>query len=140
MNIGIVIITHNKSAKALLETTEMLCGKQENIVAVNFFQDMDNISLSKSCEEGISKLNIQEGIIFLVDVFGGTPFNVAYILSKKYKNAKIISGVSIPMIIEACEIREENISLDDKIISIKNAAIEVIKGIDTSLNSNLDDE
>ena len=138
-NIGLVIITHNETATALLKTTEMLCGVQSNIEAINFYGDMDNVSLQEKCEKSIKNLNIEDGIIFLVDVFGGTPFNVAFMLSKKYKNSYIIIGVNIPMILEAYDLREEDIPLNEKIDLIKKAAIEVILGQETS-SQNLDDE
>lgn len=138
-NIGLVIITHNEAATALLKTTEMLCGIQPNIEAVNFYGDMDNLSLLEKCEKSIKNLNIEDGIIFLVDVFGGTPFNVSFMLSKKYENSYIISGVNIPMILEAYDLREEDIPLNEKVNLIKKAAIDVILGQETN-NQNSDDE
>ncbi|ELV05414.1 PTS sugar transporter subunit IIA [Brachyspira hampsonii] len=115
MSTAIVIISHGRTAEALLETVEMICGKQKNTAAVNFYMDMDNLILMENCKNKISFLDIEEGIIFFVDIFGGTPFNTAYILSKTYKNSYIISGVNIPMLIEAYEIRNDNIELEEKI-------------------------
>lgn len=138
MSIAIVIISHGKTAEALLETVEMICGKQENTAAVNFYMDMDNLILIENCKNKISLLDTEKGIIFFVDIFGGTPFNAAYILSKTYKNSHIISGVNIPMLIEAYEIRDNNIELEEKISLIKQSAIEVISGVNK--NNNTDDE
>lgn len=140
MSIGIVIVTHNESAKALLDTTEMICGKQENIIAINFYPNMDNLALLNKMKEKIKNLDIKDGIIFLVDIFGGTPFNTAFLLSKEYKNSFIISGVNIPMIIESCEIREEKMELEKKIDLIKKVTIDIISGIETNRDDKLEDE
>ena len=51
-------------------------------------------------------LGVQEKLSLLtVDMFGGTPSNCAGGLSSKYP-VEVISGVNIPMLIEAVQLRD----------------------------------
>lgn len=99
-NIAVIVASHKEASKALLESAEMICGKQDNVAAVCFYEDMDNEKLLQEMENQIKKMEYADGLIFLTDLYGGTPFKIAYILSKKYKNSYVVSGVNLPMILE----------------------------------------
>lgn len=99
-NIAVIVVSHKEASKAVLESAEMICGKQDNVAAVCFYEDMDNEKLIQEMESQIIKMKYDDGLLFLTDLYGGTPFKAAFMLSKKYKNSYVVSGFNIPMLLE----------------------------------------
>ena len=99
-NIAVIVASHKEASKALLESAEMICGKQDNVSAVCFYEDMDNEKLIQQMENQIKKMKYEDGLLFLTDLYGGTPFKTAFMLSQKYKNSYVVSGFNLPMLLE----------------------------------------
>ncbi|WMC18848.1 MAG: PTS mannose transporter subunit IIAB [Enterobacteriaceae bacterium PSpicST2] len=117
MTVAIIITAHGSISKQLLITTEMLIGKQKNVACVDFLTGDNTDNLYLKYKKIINSLNIKKGIIFLVDIWGGSPFNVSSRIVIKKNNAEIISGVNIPMLIELFMIRNDNVTFN-KLISV----------------------
>lgn len=100
-NMAIMILSHKEMCKAMLESVEMICSKHENVTAVTFYEDMDDAQLMNAIEKGLSEMDTADGILFLADLYGGTPFKTAYLCSKKYENSYVLSGFNLPMVLEA---------------------------------------
>ncbi|MFI4847286.1 MAG: PTS mannose transporter subunit IIAB [Candidatus Makana argininalis] len=128
MSIAIIISTHGLSAKYMLNTVEMILGKQKNVKCVDFISGESSENLFKKYNLCIKKLSINNGIIFFVDIWGGSPFNAASRITISNKNYEVVSGVNIPMLIEVFMSRDKITSLKELIlISIKTGK----KGIKT---------
>lgn len=113
MSIAIILGTHGNAAEQLLLTTEMILGKQDNVGFIDFVPGENAQTLEKKYETQLSSLKTEEGILFLVDMWGGSPFNAASSLIKNKKNADIVTGVNIPMLIEVFMARDDELSLDE---------------------------
>lgn len=62
--------------------------------------------LRKKIVEAIETFDQQDEVLFLVDLWGGTPFNQANTLFEEHKdNWAIVSGLNLPMLIEAYAMR-----------------------------------
>lgn len=99
----ILLVSHRGIASGIKSTVEMVLGNS------------DQIKVIELTEEGVEKYTGEleayltswltgekKGIIF-ADIKGGTPFNQAELLLKKYHlkhKAKVISGVNLPMIVD----------------------------------------
>lgn len=138
MSIAIIVATHKESARALLESSEMICGKQDNIAAVDFYETEDVQSLKNKYLETIQQLDTDQGILFLVDLFGGTPFNAAYLLAKERKDVQVVAGLNLPMLLEAVMSREI-MGLEELVEDVKQTAIEGVKSAAVSVTQE-DDE
>ncbi|XZR53276.1 MAG: PTS mannose transporter subunit IIAB [Enterobacteriaceae bacterium] len=137
MMVAIVISMHGNASSSLLSTTEMLIGKQKNVECVDFLTGDNTDNLFIKYNKKINFLNIKNGIIFLVDIWGGSPFNTISRIAIKKKNIEIISGVNIPMLIELFMAREDNLSLKELIfIAFKNGqnGIKIFKNINIIKN------
>ncbi|MXP50922.1 PTS mannose transporter subunit IIAB [Pantoea sp. SoEX] len=113
MTIAIIVSTHGCAAEQLINTAEMILGKQENIEFVEFLIGENTETLIEKYEYKIKKLCTSEGILFLIDIWGGSPFNAASRIVLNKINNDIITGVNIPMLIEILMKREENISFNE---------------------------
>ncbi|MBK4765069.1 MAG: PTS mannose transporter subunit IIAB [Pantoea sp. Brub] len=135
MTIAIIIGTHGWVAEQLLKAAEMLIGDQQNIEFVDFVPGENTETLIEKYQQKIQKLNTSKGLIFLVDTWGGSPFNAANHIVSKKDNYDVIVGINIPMLIEILMVREDNPNFQDLVsIAIKTGR----KGI-KALKTQLDD-
>lgn len=99
--IGIILASHGEFAQGIRESGEMIFGKQEKLESVVLKPSMGPDDFRKSLEEKIETLDSEE-ILFLVDLWGGTPFNQVSSLIKGHEDKwAIITGLNLPMLIEA---------------------------------------
>ena len=105
--IGIIIVTHGNLALELKSAMEHILGIQKNIEIISIKPD-DDLEIKKSAlGESIKKVDEENGVIILTDMFGGTPSNLAISLLKIGK-IEIISGVNLPMLIKLIGLRDSN--------------------------------
>lgn len=62
--------------------------------------------LELNAEDGIKTLSESGSVLVLVDLFGASPFNVSLRLLQRFPEIKIVTGASLPMLIEALMNRE----------------------------------
>lgn len=91
----IVVATHGKFGEELLKSAEMIIGKQKDIKTCSYLEGMTLESFAKQVDEQI----INGKTLICVDLFGGTPFNVARGLSQK-KEFILLSGINLASMIE----------------------------------------
>lgn len=129
MSIAIVVCTHGKSAKQMVSSVEMIMGKQENVSTIDFIFGDGTEDLKKKYLDAISKMEKDDGVLFLVDLLGGSPFNVAATLCFENENYEVITGVNIPMLIEVLS-SKDSYSLNKVIEKALNSAKESIVHLD----------
>ncbi|MGP1955606.1 MAG: PTS mannose transporter subunit IIAB [Arsenophonus sp. NC-PY1-MAG3] len=133
VSVAIIISTHGVAAKQLLMTAEMLIGKQKNIAYINFVSGESISILIEKYNQNLNKLDVSQGVLFLVDIWGGSPFNAAsrIIKSKDKDNYDIVTGINVPMLIATLLSRD-----DDPIFSeLVRIAIETGRSEIKALNS-----
>ncbi|WP_392434773.1 PTS mannose transporter subunit IIAB [Yersinia sp. HM-2024] len=108
MSIAIIIGTHGVAAEQLLKTTEMLIGEQENVAYIDFVPGENADTLVEKYTAKLEGLETREGVIFLVDTWGGSPFNAASRIVSDKENYEVIAGVNIPMLVETFMARDDN--------------------------------
>lgn len=132
--IGILIVTHGNFGTELLKSAELIIGKQENVETLGLNHGDSVDELYKKVKDAIQKLDTEGGVLILTDLFGGSPSNVVA-ASLKGNNGRIesISGVNLPMLIEALDLRTRE-NLQDMVNQIIQIGIEGIKNIRLELN------
>ncbi len=105
--IGILLVTHANLGKTLIETIEFILGESpENFscVSINIQENPD--SLRKKIKKGLLKVDSDNGVIILTDMFGGTPSNLSYSFLEEGK-VEVISGVNLPILLKAVTARSK---------------------------------
>ncbi len=105
--IGIIIVTHGNLALELKSAMEHILGVQKNIEIICISSDDDLDERKNDIEGSIKKIDNNNGIIMLTDMFGGTPSNLAISFLKTGK-IEIISGVNLPMLVKLIGLRDSN--------------------------------
>lgn len=106
--IAIILGTHGKFSEEILKSTQMILGKQENVATITFLPGEGADDLMKKYEDVIKSLQCEAGVLFMVDLFGGSPFNAASRIAAKEENMDIITGINIPMLLEVFSAREDS--------------------------------
>ena len=97
---GIIVGTHGKFSEEIVTSCEMICGPQPNVRAVTLVPGEGPDDVVKKYEEAIAALDCADGVIFLNDLFGGSPYNAACRLAANNEAYGIVTGVNLPMLIE----------------------------------------
>ncbi|MBC8587849.1 PTS sugar transporter subunit IIA [Paratissierella segnis] len=103
--IGIIIISHGILADGLLESSKMLCGESAGVVSAKLEPTDSPDMFRKKLEIAIEKVDEGEGILILADIPGGTPANQGVLLQKHRDDIEVITGVNVPLLIEAIMMR-----------------------------------
>ena len=99
---GIIVGTHGRFAEELVKSCEMICGEQKNVRAVTLVPGEGPDDVVAKYEKAIEELDCAGGVLFLNDLFGGSPYNAACRLVIGNEAYGIVTGVNLPMLIEMC--------------------------------------
>ncbi|WP_080146881.1 mannose/fructose/sorbose PTS transporter subunit IIA [Marinilactibacillus piezotolerans] len=126
--VGIILASHGKFAEGILQSGSMIIGEQENVAAVTLMPSEGPDDIRRKMEEAIASFDTDE-ILFLVDLWGGTPFNQANTLFEEHKDKwAIVAGMNLPMVIEAYTSRfsmEKAQDIAAAIISVAQDSVKV---------------
>ena len=99
--VGIIIASHGEFAAGIKQSGSMIFGEQEKVESVVFMPSEGPEDLQRKLQEAIAKVDSEE-ILFLVDLWGGSPFNQANKLFEEAPEKRaIVAGLNLPMLIEA---------------------------------------
>ena len=129
MTIAIVIGTHGWAAEQLLKTAEMLLGEQENVGWIDFVPGANAETLIEKYNAQLAKLDTSKGVLFLVDTWGGSPFNAASRIVVDKEHYEVVAGVNIPMLVEAFMARDDNPSFDELVALAVETGREGVKAL-----------
>lgn len=114
MSIAIIIATHGVAAEQLLKTTEMLIGEQSDVAYIDFVPGENAETIMGKYQALVEgQLAHCDQVLFLVDMWGGSPFNAANRFQEGKNNMDVVAGVNIPMLVNVCMARDDVESLDE---------------------------
>lgn len=100
--VGIILASHGEFAKGILQSAAMIFGEQQNVAAVVLEPSEGPDDVKAKMQAAIASFDSQDEVLFLVDLWGGTPFNQANSLFEAHKDKwAIVAGMNLPMVIEA---------------------------------------
>ena len=106
--VGLIIVGHSDFPRILVNSAEEILGHIEKLKVVPLYPQESKNNLRVKLRRAIKDLGYTDGILVLVDMFGGTPCNVSLSLQKTF-HLKIITGLNLPMLLEAVLHRESEI-------------------------------
>lgn len=138
--VGVIITAHLQLAEELLKVARIVTGATlDNFMAVSINVDDNPDQAREKLVKAVKAVDTGDGVIIIVDMFGGTPSNLS--LSQLLRGkVEIVTGANLPMIIEAAsaahrislnalvtmltaagrrEIRSAGDVLDKKVVEIK---------------------
>lgn len=129
MTIAIVIGTHGWAAEQLLKTAEMLLGEQQNVGWIDFVPGENAETLIEKYHARLADLDTSKGVLFLVDTWGGSPFNAASRIVVDKEQYEVIAGVNIPMLVETLMARDDDPAFDELVAIAVETGREGVKAL-----------
>ncbi|MEC2224611.1 MULTISPECIES: PTS galactosamine/N-acetylgalactosamine transporter subunit IIA [Heyndrickxia] len=138
--IGMIVTGHGEFATGITSALELVLGKQESYVCVNFPNGDTAVELEKNLDRAVSQLEECDHIIVFADLLSGSPFNTAIMKAMKDKRIKVIYGVNFGMLIEAVMNRNMGTSVDEIVQNALANGKNQIGVFKTEAASNIDDD
>lgn len=118
--IGIIVVSHGTLSEHLVLAASLILGEQKFVKPITFSARESLEDLRKKTIEATNEF-IADGCLILTDIMGGSATNVSIEIMKSHENVYVVTGVSLPMLIEAISNRE-NTELKDLANQIVNSA------------------
>lgn len=108
--IGVLLVSHGKMAEGMKDSVGMIVGEAEQFETLALVPGQDISELKTNIFNKSQELNSGDGVLIFVDLYGASPFNASMKCVPEWKdlgiNARVITGMSLPMVITAVCNRE----------------------------------
>ena len=102
--VGVVVVTHEGAADALVGAARALLGNLAGVAAVPCAMADDFSALVDKISRGCQLVDEGAGVVMLVDLHGSSPFHASMSLLDGSRAAEILCGVNLPMLIKVATI------------------------------------
>lgn len=116
--IGIILAAHGPLPGAFLESTSMILGDLPQVTCLSLMPGDSLEGLVDRLQTATNEVNTGDGVLILLDMFGGTPANATALLTQQISNVQAVTGMNLPMLLEIFMARMGT----DKLAELTNAA------------------
>lgn len=95
----VIVISHGSYARGLVDTVQMIAGKQEDLEAFGLESEESVDTLKEKIRQSIEQASQEEEILILTDIFYGSPFNTVISLMPEY-DLYHVTGINLPLMME----------------------------------------
>ncbi|ANZ61514.1 PTS mannose transporter subunit IIA [Secundilactobacillus paracollinoides] len=136
--IAMIVASHGDFASGILQSATMIFGAQTKVTAVTFQASEGPADLKQKYEQALAEFDADDQVLFLVDLWGGTPFNVAsQLVAQSPERMALLTGLNLPMMIDAYTLREQ--PLTDVVPHLENSGRKGIRHLDLTPSDEEDD-
>lgn len=124
--VNLLLISHGPFCEGLLKSLEMITGPQKSIQVLPLYPGQSPDDYRLKLEQTLSTLT-GDTIVFC-DLKGGTPYNTAAMLKRRY-SFHLITGMNLPMLITAVTMCASKVSANEvakEILSPVSQGIELV--------------
>ena len=108
-SVGIVVVTHDQAAVAMVGAAFAIVGEIPGVTAVcigvgEAFPAMID-KISRGCEE----VDQGAGVLLLIDIHGSSPFHAAMTMLDGTRPAEVLCGVNLPMLMKLATVERRHV-------------------------------
>lgn len=104
--LSIILTGHGEFASGMEKAMKQIIGEQSQFIAIDFPETSTTAQLTTQLEQAVAMLDNEEGLIFLTDLLGGTPFRLASTLAMQKTGWEVIAGTNLQLLLEMVLERE----------------------------------
>ncbi len=104
----ILVVAHGDLGEALVRAAEMITGPQPDLFAIALWPEESPAALQEKLTATLQQAGNRPALV-LVDLLGGTPFNVVA-RHLRGRDGACVTGVNLPMLLEVLTARDEGLS------------------------------
>lgn len=102
---SIIMVAHGHLAYAFKESAEMIFGQLQQVFPLSFVVEEGFDTVVDRIKDSLAQT--EDSVLILTDLFAGTPFNAACAVAlQEDKQIEVLSGLSMPMVLEAAAMQE----------------------------------
>lgn len=105
--VGILLVSHGSLCTHLVSSVATITGEPEQCLAVDLRDGETPDAYRQRVEQALSELDTGSGVLALVDMIGGTPYNTVAALSRSGR-LQFVTGMNMPMLTFLAMEREED--------------------------------
>lgn len=112
----ILIVTHGELANGLVDSVRLIMGEQEDIWTFTLTHEMSIEDFGQRLQNKILSLCETDSVLVFTDLLLASPYNQAITCYKHLSDAnrlRVLTGVSLPMVLEAASLRLGGDSLEN---------------------------
>lgn len=125
--IGILLVTHGTLGEGIADSVALIVGEPEKLEVLTLKQSDNVMTFKEKVGCKLKELDDGDGVLVLVDMLGGSPYNVVA-ASLGEKHAECVTGLNLPMVLEALDSRTNNL-LEEVVDICMQSAKEVIVNV-----------
>lgn len=103
--IGVLLVSHGNMAEGMKDSVMMIAGEAVQFATLALIPGQDISELKTNIFNKSKELDTGKGVLIFVDLFGASPYNASMGCVPEWKefgtNVRIITGMSLPMIVTA---------------------------------------
>ena len=122
--IGIVVVSHGLLSEQLVAAASLILGEAKNVKAITFMARESLEDLRNKTTEAANEFT-EDGCIIFTDIMGGSATNVSIEIMKSRNDVFVVTGVNLPMLLDAINSRE-SLSLKDLAAQVSNSGVRSI--------------
>jgi len=109
--VGVIIVAHMQLAEELLKVAQIITSSTlDNFTAVSINLDDNPDQAREKLLKAVKAVDNGDGVIILVDMFGGTPSNISLSFLEE-NTVEVLTGMNLPMLTRLITLREKGLSL-----------------------------
>ena len=97
---GIIVIGHGCFGTGLASAAELILGKQENFLAIDFQDGDTKTELESKVQAALGQFEDAEHLLIFCDLLSGSPFNAMTAYTMGQKHSKVVYGTNLGMLVE----------------------------------------
>ncbi|WP_260259337.1 PTS galactosamine/N-acetylgalactosamine transporter subunit IIA [Vibrio intestinalis] len=105
--ISVILSGHGGFASGIAKAIHQVIGEQPQFKFIDFPEEATTPQLEASMRSAIEEIDSGDGIVFLTDLLGGTPFRTASLLSQERSDIEVVTGTNLQMAAEMLLERDE---------------------------------
>lgn len=105
--VAIIVAGHGRIAAGMVEAAKMIFGGKPELEAITFENKEGIEDLKRHYQSALVKFRSEKEVLFLIDIFGGSPYNAAIQLAYGKKGIEVLTGVNLPLLLEALSLQNQ---------------------------------
>jgi PTS system mannose-specific IIA component len=99
------MVTHYRLAEEFLQALRLIVGEVDNFCAIGLDPSSSPEEMRNRIDKALRQVDRGEGVLVLVDMFGGTPSNLCLSFLDE-GHIEVVTGLNLPMLVKLTQIKE----------------------------------
>ena len=96
---GVLIVTHYRLAEEFLQAVQLIVGELPQFRAIGLDPETSPEDMRQRIEAALKQVEGNDGVLMLVDMFGGTPSNLCLSFLDEGR-VEVVTGLNLPMLVK----------------------------------------